>query len=415
MSDRLFIIGAGPIGLEAALYARELGYAVTVLEKNDVAHHVRQWGHVRLFSPFAMNHSPLARRLLTEKGHDLPADAAYLTGNEYFQHYLAPLADLLGDNLVTGCEVTAISRKQTLKGDHIGSDARKKYPFRILTVSADEDDPESYWEQQFEAHLIIDASGTYGNPNDLGDGGIPALGEIAHEDHIAYHLEDIASSAKPKYLGKSTLLVGDGQSAATTVQAFEPLLKADPDTRLIWLTRRDNTAPITVVDNDPLPGRQQVGEDANRLAKHPRVQWLKNAAVAMVVSDESGRFEVTITAPEGDSTFHVDRIIANVGYGPDNHIYRELQIHECYASRGPMKMAAALLAESASADCLTQTGKGPAVLTNPEPDFYIIGIKSYGRNSNFLLRIGHEQVQDVFRLISGNMELDLYQDKVTHQ
>ena len=35
------------------------------------------------------------------------------------------------------------------------------------------------------------------------------------------------------------------------------------------------------------------------------------------------------------------------------------------------------------------------MLANPEPDFYILGNKSYGRNPNFLLETGFRQVADV--------------------
>ena len=31
-------------------------------------------------------------------------------------------------------------------------------------------------------------------------------------------------------------------------------------------------------------------------------------------------------------------------------------------------------------------------MRNPEPRFYIVGMKSYGRNSSFLMRVGYEQV-----------------------
>ena len=102
----------------------------------------------------------------------------------------------------------------------------------------------------------------------------------------------------------------------------------------------------------------------------------------------------------------LDRIVAKTGFHPDNSLYRELQVHECYASQGPMKLAASLLG-SDSADCMTQTGFGPDSLTNPEPSFFIVGNKSYGRNGNFLLRIGREQVRDIFRLITGDRTLDL--------
>jgi hypothetical protein len=103
----------------------------------------------------------------------------------------------------------------------------------------------------------------------------------------------------------------------------------------------------------------------------------------------------------------VDRIIANVGYTPDTSLYRELQVHECYASLGPMKLATALLKQG-NVDCLQVSPGGPDSLGNPEPNFWILGAKSYGRNSNFLLRTGFDQVRDVFALITGKAGLDLY-------
>ena len=130
-NEQIIIIGAGPVGLEAALYARTLGYDVQVLEKRDVANHIRQWQHVRLFSPFSMNHTALGKKLLTENGVALPGDDEYLTGGEFVDRYLAPLAksDALRDGVVTNCEVIAISRERTLKSDHIGDGERKKQPF----------------------------------------------------------------------------------------------------------------------------------------------------------------------------------------------------------------------------------------------------------------------------------------------
>jgi hypothetical protein len=64
-----------------------------------------------------------------------------------------------------------------------------------------------------------------------------------------------------------------------------------------------------------------------------------------------------------------------------------------------MNLAAAL-AKHAGADCLVVPAQGADTLRNPEPNFYILGAKSYGRNSNFLLRNGFAQVKEVFSLIS---------------
>src|SRR5258708_33060051 len=56
---RIGVLGAGPIGLEAALYARYLGYEVDLYERRRVAEHLLQWGHSRVFTPFAANASPV--------------------------------------------------------------------------------------------------------------------------------------------------------------------------------------------------------------------------------------------------------------------------------------------------------------------------------------------------------------------
>ena len=96
----------------------------------------------------------------------------------------------------------------------------------------------------------------------------------------------------------------------------------------------------------------------------------------------------------------VDRILALTGSVGDHMLYRQLQVHECYATSGPMKLAAALLGEAGgSADCLTQTSHGAETLVNPEPGFFLLGSKSYGRNSTFLMRVGWQQVEEVFGLM----------------
>ena len=97
----------------------------------------------------------------------------------------------------------------------------------------------------------------------------------------------------------------------------------------------------------------------------------------------------------GSEEILVDHVLALNGGVGDAAIYRQLQVHECYATLGPMKLAAQLLASS-GADCLAVGPAGPDALRNPEPGFFILGSKSYGRNSQFLLLTGSQQVDDVF-------------------
>src|SRR3989441_6538113 len=61
---KIAIVGAGPIGLEAALRARHAGHEVTVFESASVGDHFRLYGPVPLFTPFHMNSTALGRERL---------------------------------------------------------------------------------------------------------------------------------------------------------------------------------------------------------------------------------------------------------------------------------------------------------------------------------------------------------------
>ena len=89
-AKRIAVIGAGPIGLEAALFAMQAGFDVQVYERGRVAENVGQWGHVKLFSPFGMNASQWGRAALNDaaSAEPLPSDDALLTGREFAQRSL---------------------------------------------------------------------------------------------------------------------------------------------------------------------------------------------------------------------------------------------------------------------------------------------------------------------------------------
>ncbi|MFQ5675816.1 MAG: hypothetical protein ACE5G1_07975, partial [bacterium] len=141
------------------------------------------------------------------------------------------------------------------------------------------------------------------------------------------------------------------------------------------------------------------------------VEFRNNTTVESVYySKDKDMFTVGLKTNHIIDTVEVDRVVAAVGFGPDNSIYRELQVHECYATRGPMKLAGALLGSS-SEDCLSQGSAGAETLRNPEPNFFIIGNKSYGRNPAFLIRVGLSQIVEVFSLITGDARLNLYEQQ----
>lgn len=398
---RVAVLGAGPIGLEAALHAATLGAHVRVYERGAVAENVEAWGHVTLFSPFGMNYTPVGRRWLDDKGLALPNDDVYMTGREWRARYLLPLAEspLLEGKIESRTRVLAVTRAGLLKDDRIGDPTRAQVPFRILLEH-------NGMEREESADIVLDCTGSYGNPNWMGRGGAPAIGERALRGRIEYGIPDILGADRERYAGRRALLVGAGYSAATAAVALARLAREAPGTSVVWVTLGGGDAPVPVIEGDPLPARAILASLANGVATVPAlgVSWWRETAVLEVQASDEDSFRVCLESPGGRREESFDRIIANVGYVPDASIYRQLQVHECYATFAPMKLAAALLAASGpgkAPDCLALGGFGPEVLKNPEPNFFILGMKSYGRNSAFLLRTGYEQIRDVFQILTG--------------
>lgn len=394
---RLVIIGAGPIGLEAALLGVQSGYEVHVFEKGRVGEHVQRWGHVKLFSQFGMNSTPAGRHAIQAEHpqHVFPAENECITGRQHFAAYLDPLAKTkaLKECLHPESQVLHVGRQRTLKTDDPGDSGRAQQPFILLIR-------EKGKERQVEADVVLDCSGTYGQHRWLGDGGIPALGELAVENQVSYGLEDVLGDRKGHFAGKTTLVVGGGYSAATTVANLAELAKQDGNTWVIWLARTASTQPLKRMTNDPFKERDKLAVRANTLATRndANVEFHGMAAVRSIeaLGQDKG-YRVTARLGKQEKTWEVDRIVGNVGYAPDNSLYRELQLHESYLSQGPMKLAVALAEGDGP-----EAGHSMESLRTPEPNFFILGAKSYGRNGQFLLRVGFEQVRDVFNSMASS-------------
>ena len=175
------IIGTGPIGLEAGLAAAERGARFTIFEAAQrPGGYVREWGHVRTFTPWSMSVSERAGDALGEAapgGEELPS------GAELAERLIEPLAasPALAGHIQLGARVSGVGREGLLKHEEIGTDERASRPFRLLVRDADGA------ERIERAAAVIDCSGSYGVPNRLGDGGIDAPGERAFESRARYY------------------------------------------------------------------------------------------------------------------------------------------------------------------------------------------------------------------------------------
>jgi thioredoxin reductase len=375
---RLAVIGAGPMGLEAALGAAERGFDVTVLESDRVGGNLRRWGRARLFSPFAMNVSPRVRAAL---GASCPADDALLTGPEMVERVLEPLArtPALAGRVRAGHRVVAVGRARTIRRDLPGHPMRAERPFRLLVETAD-------GEQVFEAEAVLDASGVYGRPAALGAGGIPAPGERALNGQVIRQLGAL-ESALPGLAGRDVLLVGHGHSAAN---ALAMLAAVEPRPRVTWAVRSPNRRPCVEVAHDPLAERQRVTAAANDLAADPPTfLTVERRAAVDSVALKCGRLGVSLG---GGRAGWFDAVVGLTGYRPDLSFLGELALEISPVSEGPARLARAL---GNVTDCLSLPAVAPRDLDSGEPGFYTIGAKSYGRLPTFLLRTGLQQLETI--------------------
>jgi len=397
------VIGAGPVGLAAAAHLADRGLPFSVLEGGPAAgSSVSAWGHVRLFSPWRYNTDAAARKLLADVGWTPPAEEVLPTGAELVEEYLAPLAahPAIAPHIRYGARVVALGRAGV---DRVRTAGRENAPFVVRLADGGE----------ILARAVIDASGTWRTPNPLGGNGLPARGETGAAGMIAHALPDVLGADRARFSGRHTLVVGAGHSAANTLLALAELADTEPGTRITWAIR-SGSADRTFGggEADALPARGALGTGLRLLVDSGRVELLTGFGVTAVQPTADGRVTAT-SAPFGgaERSVTVDRIVAATGYRPDHSIAGELRL-DLDPVLGCTRDLAPLI-DPNEHSCGTVRPHGVDELTHPEPGYFAVGMKSYGRAPTFLLATGYEQVRSITAALSGewtearDVQLDL--------
>jgi thioredoxin reductase len=385
-AKRVIVVGAGPIGLAAAMGAVDRGFDVTVLEAGDVGESLRRWGSTRFFTPLRMNFpgfdvgrvlDPSAEggrcggRGRVENPSHMDGDDL-LTGPEFVEQVLVPAAARL--NVRTHTRVVSISRRGMTRTDYAGHPLRAERPFRVLTGG----------DEVLEADVILDATGNTSLPLPYTVRGqidaIRTLGEL-----------DVC---KDELRGRRVLLVGNGHSAANAVAVLR-----DAGAEITWAVRTANRRPIEEMANDPLPERQRVASLANELASQVRCE--RRATVESIDVCSGGRsrppagarsgrrYTVTLT---GNRCVEVDAVVALTGYRPASDYTSELALEISPVSEGGARLYRAI---SNIIDCLCVPQVAKEDFGTGEPGYFFIGARAYGRSRTFLLQTGLQQLRTI--------------------
>ncbi len=391
------IIGAGPIGLAGAAHAQSRGLDTIVLEAGPAAGAaVSEWGHIRLFSPWSELVDPVAAALLADTGWQAPAAPSYPTGAEWVAGYLQPLADALEKtdevDIRYGHRVVGVTR---FGRDRLVDSGRHDEPL-VLQVDT------GHGLERITASAVIDASGTWGRPNPLGADGLPALGEAANADRISYRVPDLrGEEGRGRYAGKHVVVAGTGASAQNALVELAHLAESEPGTRVTWLVRRPSVgSTFGGGDNDQLEARGALGKSAERAAGSGVVSARTSFRAASVERQDDGRLVVTDFG--GQSVTDVDEIVAVTGFRPELGFLSEVRLDLDPVLHSPRTLAP--LIDPNVHSCGTVYPHGAKELAQPEPGFYLVGMKSYGRAPSFLTLTGCEQVRSVVAAIAGDHE-----------
>lgn len=384
------IIGAGPVGLAAAAHLAVRGKSFVLLEAgNQVGANILTWGHVRLFSPWRYNIDKASLSLLETSGWRHPNLDQLPTGKELVQQYLQPLANLpeIQPFVHLNTKVLAIGRKNI---DKIKTWNRDHIPFIIHTEN-------NGMYKTYEAGAVLDATGTWGNPNPAVSSGIWLKEEKSLQNQIFYGIPDVLGSEQARYANKRVAVVGGGHSAINALLDLVKLKESFPKTDILWIMRRQRVEDAYGgEEKDALEARGALGSRIHKLVDEQKIEVITPFYIQLIKKSEEG---IELQA-EDRSLTGIDELIVNTGSRPDFTMINEIRTSIDSATESVKALAP--LIDPNIHSCGTVRPHGERELRQPERNFYIIGSKSYGRAPTFLMATGYEQVRSVVAYLCGD-------------
>ncbi|CAL2080630.1 Glutamate synthase [Tenacibaculum sp. 190524A02b] len=390
------IIGGGPVGLAAAAHLTIKNIPFIVFEAGQsVGQNMLSWSHVRVFSPWKYNIDKAAKELLEQTNWIAPDEEGLPTGKELVEDYFRPLANLpqIKPNIHLNAKVLSVGRKGL---DKVKTWGREDKPF---SIKVKENEVINY----YEAKGVIDATGTWNQPNPIGSGGVYAEGEQELADHIFYGIPNVKEDHLERYKNKNIAVVGGGHSAINALLDLAEIQKEYPETQLNWILRKDSMDKVYGgKQDDALEARGALGIRIEQLVNSGKLNVYTPFHILKLTKEERGIQVIGDLNGEMKAIKNVDEIISNTGSRPNLDMIREVRIDLDSSLESVFDLAE--LIDPNIHSCGTVRPHGEKELRHPEKDFYIVGSKSYGRAPTFLMATGYEQVRSIVAYLAGDIE-----------
>ncbi|OUR95686.1 flavoprotein [Halobacteriovorax marinus] len=392
----VIVVGAGPVGIAAAANLVERGLTPIVLERGlNAGHAMEKWGHIKLFTPWKFLVDKSVLKLLAKTSWKHPEREHLPTGKEIVDEYLKPAAldTQLSEHIIYDAKVISISKKNLSKSSSLNRDeAEYSVKFR---------DSHGVIHTSYAA-AVIDATGTWFSPNPIGVDGLPVAGEIENSDLIHYGIPDASGRDQESFLGKRTLVLGGGHSAINITLDILKLRETSSDTKLIWGLRKNNIDKLLGGGiNDKLPARGALGMAAKKAIDEGDLELFAPFVIEKLVRVEN-TLEVHAVVDSLKRVFTVDNIVVTTGFRPNLEMLRELRLDVDHIVEAPTKLAP--LIDPNLHSCGSVRPHGVNELTHYDKNFFIVGMKAYGRAPTFLMLTGYEQVRSITAFLAGDFE-----------
>lgn len=352
------IIGAGPIGLAMAIRLLKSNKPFTILEKGfSVGSNMLDWGHIHLFTSWKDSIDPVSLEFLKENGIDFSLSDSFPSGAEYVKDFLMKLSNLIpSDSIKFGSEVKSIN--------YIAE--TKEFEIRYQKGNA---------AKVVMSEAVFDASGTWSQPKVIFND------QHLFTDKIYSGIPD-TNYIKSLPENSQIAVIGSGHSAMNSLME----IASNSNHKLTWLIRNDA----------PRFGQSKVGGKSDflekkvaELIKDKRIELKSGFSIKSAEGKDDGFLLKPINNTE---PLFVNRLISNIGAFPDYSILNGFNIELDESLMIPLKMVDRIDPRLHSCDTVSFLFEETIITNVP---YYVIGMKSFGKASNFLLSKGFNVLDEI--------------------